>query len=114
MRGAMLARTTAILLIAAAIAACKPAAKPAPPASDSGRNYVAEVDALPDARRKALLFRAIRDAGLPCQTVTEAVKLDGSGKQTTWRATCEDHSAHVIEVTPGGTLYVTSRTSTGR
>lgn len=113
MPGAAPRHKIAILLIAVAIASCKPSEKPAAPATERARNYIAEVDALPDARRKAVLFRAIRDAGQPCQTVTEATKLRVSDKATTWLATCEDHGAHVIDVTPQGTLYVTSRTSNG-
>lgn len=73
------------------------------------RNYIAEVKALPEARRKALFFRAIRDAGLPCQTVTKAEPVDANDKAPSWRAECEDRTAHMVQVMPGGTLYVTSR-----
>lgn len=78
-------------------------------AKSADRNYIAEVKALPEARRKALFFRAIRDAGLPCQTVTKAEPVDSSEKAPTWRAECEDHTAHLVQVMPDGTLYVTSR-----
>lgn len=75
------------------------------------RDYIAEVKALPEARRKALFFRAIRDAGLPCQTVTKSEPVDANKKAPTWRAECEDRTAHLIQVMPDGTLYVTSRTT---
>ena len=93
------------------LAACQGADKkgPAPDQSSRATNYVAEVKALPEARHKALFFRAIRDAGLPCQTVTQAEQIDDGAKNPTWRAQCEDGSAHLVQVTPKGTLYVTSR-----
>lgn len=78
-----------------------------------GVDSVAEVRALPEARRKAVFFRAIRDAGLPCQAVTETEIVDETGKGPSWRARCEDGSAHLVRVMPDGTLYVTSRIPQG-
>ncbi|WP_447952829.1 hypothetical protein [Sphingopyxis chilensis] len=104
-----------LLLLIALLSAggCK-AADEKPAAAENSdlsadRDYIAEVKALPEARRKALFFRAIRDAGLPCQTVTKAEPVDANEKAPTWRAECEDRSAHLVRVMPDGTLYVTSR-----
>ena len=102
-----------LLIALISVGGCK-AADDKPAAVDSSdpgahRDYIAEVTALPEARRKALFFRAIRDAGLPCQTVTQAELVDANEKAPTWRAMCEDRTAHLVQVMPDGTLYVTTR-----
>lgn len=110
-----LTRIIAAIIALLAVCGCK-AADESPPSegtvfSGSQRDYITEFEALPEARLKALLFRAIRDAGLPCQTVISAEKVDVSGKGPTWRAQCEDRSAHLVRIMPDGTLYVMSRTA---
>ena len=72
-------------------------------------NYVAEVDALPERQRNAVFFRAIRDAGLPCQNVTKSEQIDSTGRAAMWRAQCEDGTAHLVQVMPDGTANVVSR-----
>ncbi|MEG8220558.1 hypothetical protein OSJ57_07980 [Sphingomonas sp. HH69] len=72
-------------------------------------NYVAEVVALPEHQRNAVFFRAIRDAGLPCQNVTGAEQIATGEKAPMWRAQCEDGVAHLIQVLPDGTANVVSR-----
>lgn len=78
--------------------------------SDSINNYQQAVINLNEASRKAVLFRAIRDAGLPCQQVIQAERLPDEKDGPVWRAQCEDKSFHLIIVRADGTAYVVSRT----
>ena len=70
-------------------------------------NYVAEVMALNEAQRRGVMFRAIRDAGLPCQEVTSAV-IEPDMTPTTWRAVCENGANHLIAMQPNGDATVMS------
>ncbi|MAW98320.1 MAG: hypothetical protein CMN72_01460 [Sphingomonas sp.] len=78
--------------------------------SDSINNYQQAVINLNDASRRAVLFRAIRDAGLPCQNVIQAERLPDEKEGPVWRAQCEDKSYHLVIVRADGTAYVVSRT----
>lgn len=70
-------------------------------------NYVAEVMALSEPQRRGVMFRAIRDAGLPCQEVRSAV-IEPGMNPTTWRATCEDGRDHLIAMQVNGDATVMS------
>lgn len=70
-------------------------------------NYVAEVMALNEAQRRGVMFRAIRDAGLPCQEVTSA-EIEPEMTPTTWRATCENGADHLIAMQDNGDATVMS------
>lgn len=77
--------------------------------SDGINNYQQAVINLNEASRKAVLFRAIRDAGLPCQNVIQAERLPDEKDGPVWRAQCEDKSYHLVIVRADGTAYVVSR-----
>lgn len=78
-------------------------------AAGNATNYVAEVEDLSAPQRNAVFFRAIRDAGLPCQHVTGAEQIAAPEKAPMWRARCEDGAAHLIQLLPDGTANVVSR-----
>lgn len=78
--------------------------------SDAINNYQQAVINLNDASRRAVLFRAIRDAGLACQNVIQAERLPDEKEGPVWRAQCEDKSYHLVIVRADGTAYVVSRT----
>jgi hypothetical protein len=95
-----------------ALCACDAADKNTTEATDavgSVTNYVAEVEALSGPQRNAVFFRAIRDAGLPCQNVTGTEQIAVGEKPPMWRAQCDDGVAHLIQVLPDGTANVVSR-----
>lgn len=108
-------RTTMLLVPALALAACQaaPDRNSAESADVTGNisNYAARVIALPVGQRDIVFLRAIRDAGLDCQGVTKSERLADTGSTPTWRAVCTDGTAHLVQVTPGGTALVVSRVS---
>lgn len=72
-------------------------------------NYQAEVMALPLPARQGVFLRAVRDAGLTCQQVTESEKLADIQGNPTWRATCDGDSPHIISIARDGTARILSR-----
>lgn len=72
-------------------------------------NYQAEVIALPLNARQGVFLRAVRDAGLTCQEVTESERLDDREGNPTWRAICDGDSPHLISISRDGTAKVMSR-----
>lgn len=106
-----------IALIAAAMlmSSCEPAERAEQPANvvgDSTMNYVAEVANMPKGARDATLFRAIRDAGLSCQTIIDSQPMpDATPPNASWRAQCEDQAYHLITIQPDGQAMVVSRTT---
>jgi hypothetical protein len=72
-------------------------------------NYQAEVMGLPLNARQGVFLRAVRDAGLTCQEVTESERLKDAEGNPTWRATCDGDSPHIISITRDGTAKVMSR-----
>lgn len=95
--------------------ACKPPKEAEAPAAETGGgtiNYVDEVAALPQQARDAVFFRAIRDAGLPCQRIIESRQMpDAAPPAAAWRAQCEDKAYHLIQIQPNGSAIVASRTN---
>ncbi len=89
-----------LIAAAIAVAACN-RADPPPPAPAAP--VVDPLAALPAVQRDATLFRAIRDAGQPCQTVTAAtpVKAPGTGAPA-YLATCEDGGRWQITIGRNG------------
>ncbi|WP_066556482.1 hypothetical protein [Sphingobium sp. TKS] len=105
-------RTIVTTIALLALAACGRADKDATDTADAGgnvTNYVAEVGTLNVPQRNAVFFRAIRDAGLPCQNVTGSEQIAAPAQRPMWRARCEDGAAHLIQVMPDGTVNVVSR-----
>ena len=73
-------------------------------------NFAAQMLALPQQSREIALFRAIRDAGLPCQSVTGAQLINTNPARPEWRARCDNGTYHLITVDPNGIALVVSRT----
>lgn len=90
--------------------ACEPSTQP-----DSGNvpatNQQEAVIALPEGQRLAVLLRAIRDAGLPCQHVESAERLPDTRQGPRWRAKCDDGSFHLVSIRADGVAEVVSRTT---
>ena len=80
--------------------------------AEDGQNYSAAVAELDPAARAGVLFRAIRDAGLSCQKVTEVDEQPPMNGAPVWRARCDNGNYHLVQVTPDGTATVISRPGT--
>lgn len=107
-------RTIAILVAALVLTACQTAPdqnSSTAAAPTDAVNYAAEVAALSDRQRNAVFLRAIRDAGHGCQGVTRSEQVGDRAGKATWRAKCDDGTAHLVQVRPDGTAMVTSRTA---
>ena len=76
----------------------------------NGGNVVAAITNLNEISQQAVFFRAIRDAGLQCQDVTNVERIDPIGGIPTWRARCDDGTEHVVQVKPDGNAVVISPT----
>ena len=75
-----------------------------------GVDYAAAVAALPPGQRNGVFFRAVRDAGLPCQKIASAEPLGTKVKNGEWKVQCESGDAHLISIGHDGQAIVTSRT----
>src|SRR4051812_23076338 len=53
-------------------------------------NYQRAVLDLPKRQRDTVLFRAIRDAGHPCQDIVSSERMPDQKLGPTWRAKCDD------------------------
>ncbi|MCP3731954.1 hypothetical protein M9978_16130 [Sphingomonas sp. MG17] len=111
-------RKTGFVMLAAMLAgACQNDAQPAANAAENtaieneadATNYQAEVIGLPLNARQGVFLRAVRDAGLTCQQVTESEKLEDREGNPTWRAICDGDSPHIISITRDGTAKILSR-----
>ena len=71
-------------------------------------NYAKEVLALPEGDLHIFLFRAIQDAGVPCQGVVSAEQVGTNPNRPQWRAKCTDGSYNLVTVDPNGTALVIS------
>lgn len=107
-----------IVILAAAVLimnSCKPADQAEAPANqpdDQAMNYAAEIAKMPRRSRDATLFRAIRDAGLPCQKIIDSQPMPNANPpDTSWRAQCENKAYHLINIKPDGRAIVVSRTA---
>jgi hypothetical protein len=102
-----------IMTAVLALASCGSADQAAAPAAADGGNTVnavAEVSGLPEPARNAVFYRAIHDAGLPCQQVVKSEAAAPTDGAPTWQAQCEDGAGHAIVVKPDGTAVVVSGT----
>ncbi len=112
----MRSRRSRLVIVACAmmIAGCDgtngapdPVASPTPVAlSDIQKRIVA----LPKRLQDGVMLRAIRDAGLTCQTVTELTRVETRADQIRWRVVCDETEPYVVEITPDGTAKIRSRT----
>lgn len=73
-------------------------------------NALAAVLGMSDRQRNVVFIRALMDAGIACQSVTESTRLPDQDGKPLWRATCSDKTAHMISITPEGTANIVSRT----
>lgn len=90
-------------------------------ASDEGQNAAAtptpavlsetqkRIVALPKRLQDGVMLRAIRDAGLTCQTVTELTRVETRADRIRWRVVCDSTEPYVVEITPDGTAQIRSR-----
>ena len=99
-------------LLPLALAACGAPASDEAASSNSSVDYVAEVLGLPDAQLRAVLFRAVRDAGLECQGVDAAERVGAEDGRPQWRARCTDGTQHLVTVDRSGTALGVSRAGT--
>ena len=72
-------------------------------------NYIAEIGNLSEDAQKGVFFRAVRDAGLPCQDITKLQKDEPMNGVPTWRVDCDGDTPHLIQVKPDGSAQVISR-----
>lgn len=98
------------------LAACGPSPDASAPANGSTAKpkvehseYSRRLAALNDEQRNAVFFRAIREAGLQCQAVTQSEPAMPDNRYPTWRAHCGDTSAHLLQIMPDGTANIISR-----
>ena len=72
-------------------------------------NYQEAVLALTPAARDGVFLRAVRDAGLDCQQVTQTERRDPINGNPTWRIYC-GKTPHIISLSRDGTAKIISRT----
>lgn len=105
----------AILSGAALLAGCgggtdsqpEPVTSPTPAALSETQERIV---ALPKRLQDGVMLRAIRDAGLTCQTVTELTRVETRADRIRWRVVCDGTEPYVVEITPDGTAQIRSRT----
>lgn len=106
-------KAAAPLLLISLLAACS--SRSADPAANSaqvagnGQDFAAAVAKLPPGQQRGVFFRAVRDAGLPCQDITDVQRFPDEHGVSTWRVECDDHSQQLIEIKKDGTATVVTR-----
>ncbi len=104
----------AILTSATLLAGCGGGSETAPdPAASKTPLVLSETQnkivALPKRLQDGVMLRAIRDAGLTCQTVTELTRVETRADRIRWRVVCDSTEPYVVEITPDGTAQIRSR-----
>jgi len=77
-------------------------------APDTG--VAAQVAKLDETQRNGVLEKAIHAAGVACPRVVKSERMEIATGVMGWKATCDNDSAHLIQILPDGTGKVTSRT----
>lgn len=98
---------TAVLLVACS--------GPLPSAETMARNTVdsaAKVEQLKAWDREGVLFRAVRDAGWPCQQIIEETAMGRNHGNPVWRVRCEDKQNYLIEIAKDGTVALVTHATT--
>lgn len=72
------------------------------------------IEQLAPGQLRALLFRAIRDAGDACQTITGHARLADNDRRPAWSAECDNRARYMLTLNPGGRFAVTSGTALGQ
>lgn len=75
-------------------------------AEAGGSDAQNQVRSLPEAQRNGVMIRAIRDAGLACQQVTESTLSEASSKVPVYLATCEDGAVYAVAIADDGNATV--------
>ncbi|MFN4095780.1 MAG: hypothetical protein ACK4GG_03330 [Sphingomonas sp.] len=68
-----------------------------------------DIVALPKRLQDGVMLRAIRDAKLSCQSVTELTRVEDRGGKARWRVVCDDRNPYVVEITTDGTAVIRRR-----
>lgn len=71
-------------------------------------DYAERLKAMSDNERNAVFYRAIHDAGRPCQQVRDSATLEPIDGAPSWTATCEDGGRWVIVLGRDGIAQVTN------
>jgi hypothetical protein len=74
--------------------------------NEAALNYQAAVLDLSPGQRNVVMIRAIQDAGITCNHVTESAPAKGEG--LTFRAKCDDGASHVVSIAADGNAKVIS------
>ena len=106
-------KAASAIILAALLSACSnQAAKEggnAAQAAGNGQDIAAAVANLPAGQQRGVFFRAVRDAGLPCQDITDVQRFPDEHGVRIWRVECDDHSQQLIQISKDGTAAVVSR-----
>jgi len=97
--------STAILL-----AACS---RPVPSVVTKSSDMVGragKVDHLRAWDRRGILFRAVRNAGWPCDRITEEIATGSNHGNPIWRVRCEGNRYYLVEAAQGGAVVLVSWT----
>lgn len=108
MRGMTIGMVAALTLLSACGGGEEPevVASPSAPALTNAQDQVV---ALPSRLQEGVMLRAIRDAGLTCQSVTELTRVDDSGGNVRWRVICDKSEPYVVEIGQDGMARIRSR-----
>lgn len=103
----------AILTGAVLLAGCGDGSEAPDPAASKTPLALSETQkrivALPKRLQDGVMLRAIRDAGLTCQSVTELTRVETRADRIRWRVVCDNTEPYVVEITPDGTAQIRSR-----
>ncbi len=92
------------------LAACDSGVKPeAPDPAQSQQAMKARIDTLSDGRRNAVMLRAVRDAGQPCQNVIGSAYNGVHFSRPSWVARCADGKDWLVMLDAGGRALVAAR-----
>ena len=75
-------------------------------AEAGGSDAQNRVKSLPEEQRNGVMIRAIRDANLACQQVTESSLSQASSKVPVYLATCEDGAVYAVAIADDGSATV--------
>lgn len=110
MRTMMAILTGAALLVGCGGASDGPQPDPAASKTPAGLSETQErIVALPKRLQDGVMLRAIRDAGLTCQQVTELTRVETRADRIRWRVVCDSTEPYVVEITGDGTAQIRSR-----
>ncbi len=75
-------------------------------AQSGGSDAQNRIKSLPDAQRNGVMIRAIRDANLACQQVTESSLSQAPSMVPVYLATCEDGAVYAVAIADDGSATV--------